>query len=73
MAAVGGTVFVAGIILIPLPGPGLVVTPIGLAILATEFRWAKRALRRFKTKMGMVVEKPAEAERVPLDRIPDAP
>jgi tellurite resistance protein TerC len=30
--------------MIVLPGPAVVVIPIGLAILATEFIWAKRIL-----------------------------
>jgi len=30
------------------PGPGFVVIPIGLAILAIEFEWARRALKRVK-------------------------
>jgi tellurite resistance protein TerC len=42
---VGSTVVLFGIILIFLPGPALVVIPVGLAILATEFAWARRWLR----------------------------
>ena len=34
--------------MIVLPGPAVVVIPAGLAILATEFLWARRALRRCK-------------------------
>jgi uncharacterized protein (TIGR02611 family) len=41
---VGGVVLIAGIIMIPYPGPGWVVVFIGLAILAQEFPWAERAL-----------------------------
>ena len=37
-----------GIAMIALPGPAVVVIPAGLAILATEFLWARRALRRCK-------------------------
>jgi uncharacterized protein (TIGR02611 family) len=44
----GSTVLLFGIALIVLPGPAVVVIPIGLAILATEFVWAKRLLARFK-------------------------
>ena len=39
----GWTVLLAGIIMIPYPGPGWLVVFIGLSILATEFRWAKNA------------------------------
>jgi tellurite resistance protein TerC len=42
---VGMTVLLIGIALIVLPGPAFVVIPIGLAILATEFAWARHCLR----------------------------
>lgn len=41
----GGTVLLVGIAMLVLPGPALVVIPIGLAILATEYAWARRLLR----------------------------
>ena len=44
----GITVLLVGIVMIVTPGPAIVVIPIGLAILATEFVWAKRLLYRFK-------------------------
>ena len=44
-AIVGGTVVLLGVAMLVLPGPGLVVLAAGLAILATEFLWARRALR----------------------------
>ena len=42
---VGGTVLAVGVALIVLPGPAFIVIPLGLAILAIEFAWAKRWLR----------------------------
>jgi uncharacterized protein (TIGR02611 family) len=42
---VGMTVLLTGVALIVLPGPAFVVIPIGLAILATEFAWARRWLQ----------------------------
>ncbi len=44
VAVTGGTVTLFGIALIVLPGPAVIVIPIGLSILATEFVWAKRWL-----------------------------
>lgn len=44
----GGTVTLVGVALLILPGPALLVIPAGLAILATEFLWARKALRRCK-------------------------
>jgi tellurite resistance protein TerC len=42
---VGMTVLLFGVALLVLPGPAFVVIPIGLAILATEYAWARRWLR----------------------------
>ncbi len=42
---VGMTVLLIGIAMLVLPGPAIVVIPIGLAILATEFAWARHWLR----------------------------
>lgn len=46
VAVIGGTVLMLGICLIVLPGPAIVVIPAGLAILATEFVWARRWLQK---------------------------
>lgn len=48
VALVGGTVLLVGIALWVLPGPGLPIVAAGIAILATEFLWARRALRKAK-------------------------
>jgi uncharacterized protein (TIGR02611 family) len=42
----GATVLGAGLAMLALPGPGVLVIIVGLAILATEFAWAERALDR---------------------------
>jgi tellurite resistance protein TerC len=47
---VGGTVLGLGVALIVLPGPAFLVIPAGLAILATEFVWARRLLRYGKER-----------------------
>lgn len=43
---IGMTVLLIGVALLVLPGPAFVVIPIGLAILATEYAWARRMLKR---------------------------
>jgi len=48
VALVGCTVLAIGVALIVLPGPALVVIPLGLAILSVEFAWARRWLRRVR-------------------------
>jgi uncharacterized protein (TIGR02611 family) len=44
VAVLGGIVLAAGVIMIPYPGPGWLVVFGGLAILASEFHWARRVL-----------------------------
>lgn len=46
IAIVGGTILIAGIIMVPYPGPGWLTVFAGLAILATEFAWAQSILDR---------------------------
>ena len=46
VAVIGSTVVLFGLALIVLPGPAVVVVPLGLALLATEFAWARRLIRR---------------------------
>lgn len=48
VGVLGGTVVLLGLIMILTPGPAFVVIPIGLAILAAEFVWARRLLRRIR-------------------------
>jgi uncharacterized protein (TIGR02611 family) len=60
---VGFVVLVAGLALIPLPGPGLLVTAVGLAVLALEFVWAERLLERTIEHMGKATDKVKRAGR----------
>ena len=46
IAVVGTTIVLVGVALLVLPGPAFIVIPIGLAVLALEFEWARRMLRR---------------------------
>jgi tellurite resistance protein TerC len=48
VAVIGTTVLLFGIALIVLPGPAFLVIPLGLGILAAEFAWARRLLRRVR-------------------------
>ena len=47
---IGFTILLIGVVLIFIPGPALIVIPIGLGILATEFLWARNLLIKFKDK-----------------------
>ena len=46
MAVVGGTILLVGVLLLVLPGPGVLVLLIGLAVLGSEFVWARRLILR---------------------------
>jgi uncharacterized protein (TIGR02611 family) len=45
---VGAAVLAAGLVMMVTPGPGLAGIVVGLAILASEFAWARRVLGRAK-------------------------
>lgn len=45
---IGFTILLLGCAMLILPGPGIVTIVLGLAILGTEFAWAKRLMKRFK-------------------------
>lgn len=47
---VGGLVLLAGVIMIFTPGQGILAIVLGLAILATEYAWAERWLRKARDK-----------------------
>ena len=46
VAIVGITIVLVGLLLVFLPGPGALVILIGLAVLGTEFVWARRIILR---------------------------
>ena len=58
---VGGTVLLIGVAMLVLPGPAFVVIPAGIAILATEFAWARRLLRQVKARIRLAARKARQA------------
>ncbi|MEV0147053.1 MULTISPECIES: TIGR02611 family protein [unclassified Nonomuraea] len=44
IGVIGAVMVVGGLIMVPFPGPGWLVVFAGLAVLATEFHWARRVL-----------------------------
>lgn len=50
IAVTGFTILMAGIAMLVLPGPAIIVMPVGLGILAAEFIWARRLLKVLKNK-----------------------
>jgi hypothetical protein len=57
IALIGGTIVLIGVAMLVLPGPGALVIAGGLAILATEFIWARRAMRKAKGTVAKVRRK----------------
>jgi uncharacterized protein (TIGR02611 family) len=53
---VGLAVLGVGILAIPYPGPGWAIVFVGLAILATEFEWARRALAWTRRRYDRVID-----------------
>ena len=56
IALAGGSVLCAGVAMIVLPGPALVVIPAGLGILSLEFAWARNWLHKMKSKAGSLAQ-----------------
>ena len=52
IAVVGTTVLLIGVVMMVAPGPGLIVIPIGLAILSIEFAWARTWLKRLRESLS---------------------
>jgi tellurite resistance protein TerC len=51
IGVVGFTILAIGVAMMVLPGPAFIVIPIGVGILATEFAWARRLLRKVEEKI----------------------
>jgi uncharacterized protein (TIGR02611 family) len=51
ITVIGFTILAVGVAMIVLPGPAVVVIPIGLALLATEFVWARKLLDLVKARI----------------------
>ena len=46
IGAIGFSVVLIGLVMIVLPGPAIIIVPLGFAILASEFAGARRVWRR---------------------------
>lgn len=53
----GISVLLVGVLMILLPGPAFLVIPAGLAILASEFIWARNALQKVKEKISQSLQR----------------
>lgn len=63
--SLGVVLVAAGVALLVLPGPGLLLIIAGLAVLATEFAWAEYLLDKAKDQAGKVRSKAGSIRRRP--------
>jgi uncharacterized protein (TIGR02611 family) len=67
----GLVLLAAGLAMMVLPGPGIVVIIAGLAVLATEYVWAQRMLNYAKDKAGQaknrMLRRSAQGPPTPAD------
>jgi tellurite resistance protein TerC len=57
VAVIGGSVLLIGIAMVALPGPAILVVPLGLGILGLEFAWARIWLRKLRATATSVVNR----------------
>ncbi len=57
VSVIGGSIVLIGIAMIVLPGPAIIVIPIGLGILGLEFAWARHWLRKLRATASDVVNR----------------
>jgi len=69
---VGFCVVLAGLAMLVLPGPGIIVIIAGLAILATEYVWAQRLLKIAKEKANQAKDAILRKNKGPTEEEPPA-
>jgi Putative transmembrane protein (PGPGW) len=72
IAVVGFTVLGVGVAMIVLPGPAIVVIPVGLGILGLEFAWARHWLHKIRERgeaVWRVVKKSPQSTRSPQSTV----
>lgn len=52
ITVIGFTLLLVGVAMLVLPGPGIVTIALALAILGTEFVWARRLYKRVERRAG---------------------
>ena len=70
VAVIGGTIFAIGIAMLVLPGPAILVVPIGLGVLGIEFAWARFWLRRLRVTAANVVDRVRGRHKAPAEPPP---
>ena len=64
IGTIGFSVVLIGLVMIVLPGPAIIIVPLGVGILASEFAWARRVWRRGTILVSRIRGKPVSREPV---------
>ena len=64
LGTIGFSVVLIGLVMIVLPGPAIIIVPLGIALLASEFAWARRVWRRGTILVSRIRGKPVPREPV---------
>ncbi len=70
ISIIGGSVLLVGLAMTVLPGPAIVVIPLGLGILGLEFAWARRWLRRAKERAAQLMPGRLVTPEAPVTEMP---
>lgn len=57
VAVIGGTILLIGVAMVVLPGPAIIVVPLGLGVLGLEFAFARHWLRKLRATATDVVNR----------------
>lgn len=60
VTVVGPVIIIVGIALLVLPGPGLVTIGVGLALMGTEYHWARRLIAPIRRRLQKEKQRPPE-------------
>ncbi len=67
VAVIGGSILLLGVAMVVLPGPAIIVIPIGLGVLGLEFAWARYWLRKLRTTAHDVVNRVRGRPKAPVE------
>jgi len=67
VSVIGGTILVMGIAMVVLPGPAILVIPIGLGVLGLEFAFARHWLRKLRATATSMVNRVRGRPRTPAE------
>jgi tellurite resistance protein TerC len=70
VVVIGGSILAIGVAMIVLPGPAIIVIPIGLGVLGIEFAWARHWLRKLRVTATGVVNRVRGKPKAPTEPPP---